>query len=144
MKLDDLSACAVQLPSFFLSPVFINYSTTCAESVPLNSRSFCQDRTLRYLGSLNSSKRLFLALRETQVQSLGREDPLEKEIATHSSTHAWKIPWTEEPQELQSMGGSKESDRTEWLHFHLGVLVHLTSCCWYTAQQNLHLLNLHK
>ena len=37
------------------------------------------------------------AMQETQVQSLGREDPLEKEIATHSSILAWKIPWTKEP-----------------------------------------------
>ena len=44
------------------------------------------------------------AMRETQVQSLDREDPLEKEMATHSSTLAWKIPWTEEPGRLQSMG----------------------------------------
>ena len=42
-------------------------------------------------------------MRETQVQSLGREDPLEKEMATHSSTLAWKIPWTENPGRLQSM-----------------------------------------
>ena len=41
---------------------------------------------------------------ETQVQSLGREDPLEKEIAAHSRTLAWKIPWTEEHGRLQSMG----------------------------------------
>ena len=41
---------------------------------------------------------------ETQVQSLGWEDPLEKEMATHSSTLAWKIPWMEEPGKLQSMG----------------------------------------
>ena len=41
---------------------------------------------------------------ETQVRSLDQEDPLEKEIATHSSTLAWKIPWTEEPGRLQSMG----------------------------------------
>ena len=40
---------------------------------------------------------------ETRVQSLGWEDPLEKEMATHSSTLAWKIPWTEEPGQLQSM-----------------------------------------
>ena len=40
----------------------------------------------------------------TQVRCLGREDPLEKEMATHSSTLAWKIPWTEEPGRLQSMG----------------------------------------
>ena len=43
-------------------------------------------------------------MRETRAQSLGQEDPLEKEIATHSSTLAWKIPWTEEPGGLQSMG----------------------------------------
>ena len=44
------------------------------------------------------------AMRETWVQSLGWEDPLEKEMATHSSTLAWKIPWTEEPGRLQPMG----------------------------------------
>ena len=42
--------------------------------------------------------------RETPVQSLGREDPLEKEMATHSSTLAWKIPWMVEPGRLQSIG----------------------------------------
>ena len=46
-------------------------------------------------------------MRETQVQSLGWEDPLEKEMATHSSTFAWKIPWTEEHGTLQSMGSQK-------------------------------------
>ena len=45
-----------------------------------------------------------LAMQETQVQSLGQEDPLEKEMATHSSILAWRIPWTEEPGGLQSMG----------------------------------------
>ena len=43
-------------------------------------------------------------MRETQVQSLGREDLLEQEMAPHSSILAWKIPWTEEPGRLQSMG----------------------------------------
>ena len=43
-------------------------------------------------------------VQETWVQSLGQEDPLEKEIATHSSTLAWKIPWMEVPGRLQSMG----------------------------------------
>ena len=47
-----------------------------------------------------------------QVQSLGREDPLEKEMATHSSILAWKIPWTEEPGRLQSLGSQRiEHDR---------------------------------
>ena len=44
------------------------------------------------------------AMRETWVRSLGQEDSLEKEMAIHSSTSAWKIPWTEEPGRLQSMG----------------------------------------
>ena len=43
-------------------------------------------------------------IQETWVQSLGREDTLEKEVATHSSILAWKIPWAEEPGGLQSMG----------------------------------------
>ena len=55
------------------------------------------------------------AMRETWVRSLGQEDPLEKEMATHSSTLAWKIPWTEEPGGLQSMGYN-ELDTTEQLH----------------------------
>ena len=46
-------------------------------------------------------------MQETWVRSLGREDPLEKEMATHSSTIAWKIPWTEEPGRLQSMGSQR-------------------------------------
>ena len=46
-------------------------------------------------------------MRETWVRSLGQEDPLEKEMAIHSSTIAWKIPWTEEPGRLQSMGSQR-------------------------------------
>ena len=51
------------------------------------------------------------AMQETRVLSLDWEDPLEKEMATHSSSLAWEIPWTEEPGGLQSMG-SQKSDRT--------------------------------
>ena len=47
------------------------------------------------------------AMWENWIRSLGREDPLEKEMATHSSTLAWKIPWTEEPGRLQSMGSQR-------------------------------------
>ena len=46
-------------------------------------------------------------MQEMQVQSLGREDPLEEKMATHSSIVAWEIPWTEEPGELQSTGSQK-------------------------------------
>ena len=70
-------------------------------------------------GHLYSSKQIFRAslvaqvvkrlptMRETWVQSLGREDPLEKEMATHSSILAWRIPWTEEPGRLQSTGSQR-------------------------------------
>ena len=47
------------------------------------------------------------AVQETWVRFLGREDPLEKEITTHSSILAWEIPWTEEPSGLQSMGSQR-------------------------------------
>ena len=47
------------------------------------------------------------AMWEAQVRSLGQEDPLEKEVTTQSSTLAWKIPWTEEPCRLQSMGSQR-------------------------------------
>ena len=55
-------------------------------------------------------------IQETQVQSLGQEDPLEKEMATHSSILAWKIPWTEDPDGLQSMGSQRV--RHNWAHTH--------------------------
>ena len=59
-------------------------------------------------------------VRKTQVQSLGLEDPLEKEMATHFSILAWRIPWTEEPL-VYSRWGHKELDTTELLHFHLCI-----------------------
>ena len=55
------------------------------------------------------------AVKQTQVQSLGREGPLEKGMATLSSVLAWRIPWTEEPDGLPSTGSPKESDETERL-----------------------------
>ena len=57
------------------------------------------------------------AMWETWVQSLGQEDPLEKEMAPHSSILAWRVPWMEELGGLQSTGRT-ESDTTERLHFH--------------------------
>ena len=60
------------------------------------------------------------AMWETRVRFLGRKDPLEKEMAIHSSTLAWKIPWTEEPDRLQSMG----SQRVRTIPFY-----HLTNPC---------------
>ena len=57
-------------------------------------------------------------MQETQVQSLGWEDPLKKEVATHSSILAWEIPWTEEPGGLQSMESQKsQTQLTTRYHF---------------------------
>ena len=57
-------------------------------------------------------------VQETQVWSLDRDDPLEKEVATHSSTLAWKIPWTEEPGRLQSMGSQRVGHNWATSHTH--------------------------
>ena len=62
------------------------------------------------------------AVWETQVRCLGWEDPLEKEMATHSGTLAWKIPWTEKP----GHEGHKESDTTEHVMDIIGILFFLT------------------
>ena len=69
-------------------------------------------------------------MRKTQVQSLGREDPLEKEMATHSSILAWRIPWREEPGRLQFLGSQRVGH--DWatslslslwfIHFYYGIV----------------------
>ena len=62
-----------------------------------------------------------LNIGETRVRSLGLEDALEKEMATHSSTLAWKIPWMEEPGSLQSMGSQRVGhDQATSFHLTLG------------------------
>ena len=61
---------------------------------------------LRYYSSAQLVKNL-PAMQETQVQFLGQEDPLEKEMAAHSSILAWRIPWMGEPGRLQSMGSRR-------------------------------------
>ena len=70
------------------------------------------------------------AMRETWVQSLGREDPLEKEMATHSSILAWRIPWMEERDVLQSTGSQRV--RHDWatsLFTHF-IFIHLLKTHW--------------
>ena len=66
-------------------------------------------------------------MRETRVRSLDREDPLEKEMAPHSSILAWRIPWTEEPSELQSMGSQSQTRLSDFTHFSLCYIV---GPCW--------------
>ena len=67
------------------------------------------------------------AMWETWVQSLGREDPLEKEMATHSGTHAWKSPWMEKPGGLQSMGSQSRTRLRDFTFFSLSDVVSKTS-----------------
>ena len=62
------------------------------------------------------------AMREIQVRSLDQEDPLEKEMVTHSGTLAWKIPWTEGPGRLQSMGLQRVGHKGASKHFLLFLL----------------------
>ena len=64
---------------------------------------------------------------ETWVRSLDREDPLEKEVAIHSSTIAWKIPWTEEPGRLQSMGSQRVGHSFTTVSFkkYINMILHI-------------------
>ena len=71
----------------------------------------CLYHLAEFLATIHLKCRKPPAMQETQVQSLGREDPLEKEMETHPSILAWEIPWTEESSRLQSMG-SKELGTT--------------------------------
>ena len=79
-----------------------------------------------------------LAMWDTQVRSLSREDPLEKEMATHSSILAWRIPWTEEPGQLQSTESAKS---LAWLtdeHWPLVKLTCLTWACHFLLSKHLY------
>ena len=68
---------------------------------------------------LSGKGSILLPMQETCVQSLGGEDPLEKEMAPHSSILAWEIPWTEEPPRLQSMGSQRIRHDLATKHSHL-------------------------
>ena len=69
--------------------------------------AFSRDSPLNGASLVAQSVKNLPAVQETQVRSLGWEDPLEKEMATHPSILAWKISWTEEPDGLQSMGSQR-------------------------------------
>ena len=79
---------------------------------------FCITKCFIFIGAFYLFTRASLVAQtvkqETRVRFLGREEPLEKEMATHSSTLAWKIPWTEEPDRLQSMGSQRVGH--DWAH----------------------------
>ena len=93
------------------------------------------DTVPSYVTGFPGGSRICLPMQETQVQLLGREDPPGKAMATHSSILAWRIPWTEEPGRLQSMG----SQSWTWLRtcctafclpIHLSVDTWVASALW--------------
>ena len=78
------------------------------KSFNLNEVEEKQKSKYKYWASLvTQTVKNLSAMQETQVQSLGQEEPLEKGVATHSSILAWRIPWTEEPGGLRSMGSQR-------------------------------------
>ena len=95
----------------------------------LASRDSGVSRDLGNHGSVVKNMPAVQETYETSVPSLGWEDPLAKEMATCSSILAWKIPWTEDPGRLQSIGsqrvpeGLKESDMTEQLNAHTEIII---------------------
>ena len=79
-----------------------------------------------------SEVKILPIMQETQVWYLGWEDPLEKEMATHSSILAWEIPWTEEPGGLQSIGVAKSRTQlSSWAGIYTFSLYSFTSKCKY-------------
>ena len=90
----------------------ISYDTTYMESkkmiqVHLFMRQKLTHRHRKLEPQVAQRLKRLPAMQETWVQSLGQEDPVEKKMATHSSILAWRIPWTEEPGGLQSMGSQR-------------------------------------
>ena len=95
--------------SLFKGPTGKLVKKLCIQTLHPSNSTF-RNLPCRYTGALVAQTVKHLpAMRETQVQFLGREDPLEKEMAIHSSTLAWKIPWMEEPDRLQSMGSQSRT-----------------------------------
>ena len=84
---------------------------------PRTWTDFCKCLNLQRVSLVTQRLERLPPMWETRVRSLGWEDPLEKEMVTHSSIFLWRIPWMEEPGGLQSMG-SQTVDTTEQLHFH--------------------------
>ena len=102
----------------FNSIIFQNLKLLSWSSI--TSTSFVFSNTSQRTSLVAQMVKLLPTMWETWVQSLGWEDPLEKEMATHSSTLAWKIPWTEEPGRLQSMA----IQRVRWLRNFTFILLY--------------------
>ena len=100
----DVSTMLFFMPRQHLLHIFYDFSERWVHSKHFIVKSSTLFSSASVANSINIYPKRLPAMRETWVQSLGWEDPLEKEMETHSSILAWKIPWTEEPGGLQSMG----------------------------------------
>ena len=94
------------IPWLSLDPT-LQSLTSNVSTVKLNRKPVAKELGRCSLQGYTSMVKHLPAMRETRVQSLGWEDPLEKEMATHSSILAWKIPWIEEPGGLQSIDSQR-------------------------------------
>ena len=127
----------------------------CAFNLNLNLRKIINDSVSCFMGlprwltgkESTCQYRRHGTRGDVWVQSLGQEDPLEEETATHSSILAWRIPWTEEPGRLESMG-CKEPDMTQQLNYnnnnkHVLCLMHVIiscrdhNCKWHICKQQI-------
>ena len=93
-------------------------------------------RFLPHMSAVAQTVKPLSMMRETQVRSLGWEDPLEKEMAIHSSTIAWKISWTEEPGRLQSMGSHYTMIKLGLFQECKDSSIHANQSMWYTILTN--------
>ena len=117
--------------SFPLSPYFLHlsFSLISTLSISLTQCISCLHFPCDYICISPSQKvKRLSAVRETRVHSLGRKDPLEKEMATHSSVLAWEIPWMEEPGRLQSMGSQSWTRLSDFTFTFLSI-----SLCFFSS-----------
>ena len=95
----------VYVANSYLPPSCFHWKYTCLLIIYFSKFKFHISRNRTFL--VAQTVKHLSTIRETRVQALGWEDPLEKEMAIHSSTIVWKIPWTEEPGRLQSVGSQR-------------------------------------
>ena len=91
----------------YCHPAYLTYMQSTSGEMPSWMKHKLESRLLGEISITSDMQICLSTMRETRVQSLGWEDPMEKEMAIHSSTIAWKIPWTEEPGRLQSTGSQR-------------------------------------
>ena len=113
--------------------IWITHALDAHSCVPMWSQKILIRRTFIIKGASLVAQMVkhLSAMLETRVWSLGREDPLEKAVAPHSRTLAWKISWTEEPGRLQSMGSQRVGH--DWVTSHSHSECHIIGIMWYVA-----------